>query len=80
MRYLTQAYRKTAGVPRPKSRARHCYQRLAAMGVDLKISSGVGEIDPRCLDAFSRWRYRPAWGDAGYVTSTVAVTRLVHAR
>lgn len=48
--------------------------------IELKISSGVEEIDQRCLDAFSRWRYRPAWGNCGYVTSTVAVTCHVHPR
>lgn len=58
--------------------------RVTALGtveeVELKISSGVQDIDQRCLDAFSRWRYRPAWGDCGYVTSTVAVTCHVHPR
>jgi len=52
----------------------------AVQDIELKIGSGVEEIDQRCLDAFSRWRYRPAWGDCGYVTSNVAVTCHVHPR
>lgn len=48
--------------------------------VELRIGSGVHEIDQRCLDAFSRWRYRPARTESGYVASTVAVTCHVHPR
>ena len=48
--------------------------------VELKIGTGVEEIDRRCLEAFSRWRYRPARSECGNVKSTVAVTCLVHPR
>lgn len=48
--------------------------------LELKIGSGIEEVDQRCLEAFSRWRYRPALGDCGYVRSTVAATCHVHPR
>ena len=41
---------------------------------EVKIGSGVEEFDRLCIDAFSRWRYRPAREKTGYVASDVAVT------
>lgn len=48
--------------------------------IEVKISSGVEEIDERCAEAFARWRYRPARNEHGYVRSMVAVTCHVHPR
>lgn len=48
--------------------------------IEVKISSGVEEIDERCAEAFTGWRYRPARSEHGYVRSMVAVTCHVHPR
>ena len=48
--------------------------------IEVKISSGVEEIDERCAEAFAGWRYRPARSEHGYVRSMVAVTCHVHPR
>ncbi|MCP4249233.1 MAG: TonB family protein [bacterium] len=40
----------------------------------LKITSGLETIDERCLEAFRRWRYRPARGKHGYMSSRVAAS------
>lgn len=42
--------------------------------IELKVTSGVDEIDNRCLEAFNRWRYRPARKPSGYVCQRVGVT------
>lgn len=34
---------------------------------EVNTSVGAPEVDRRCLEAFSRWCYRPARGDCGYV-------------
>lgn len=77
-------YSDLVGKVRLKSAVVVVTGRVTARGVvedfELKISSGVEDLDERCLDAFSHWRYRPARGDCGYVPSTVAVTCHVHPR
>lgn len=47
-------------------------------GVELLIRTGVETIDERCLEAFKKWRYRPARKGTDFVRSKVGITCHIH--